>query len=487
MISSATLNALDPIVDLLYTDGVSIVPFPASMVAVAVASSKSSAFQMDESNNESFIDAWLKDLETDPLGMNTPAEIDGTLVVPLSLHTRTIEDGGRAIFEAADRTVAFVSNKLVPQVNCIIDAVNQRVEEAYRPVEEWQIVEAKFLPLYDHPAVKQILTQCEMGDMILPNLMAGRDYMIPVPPQDGKTVSDFLHTGLKSLEKALYATLRELDLDITTLYNSVFGGGGVVGPTRHAMEMRNLALCQLLLVYMLEENPWPGSGLSSAEWDLTMATVKSALSKSVAIYYEGGKLSENSDMLVQDVDYKNHKIYVESEIYGKWLDDSQANCPEILMGLAMLKESGVYTRDQANNMRDSALSAWSSYHASKQQAVESNRLSVLRVAILASMLEQLECTEANDLPPGKMRQTIANEMAEAVNKLNSYDVEDLSLKLIELVCCHLYPHTGCYQFAQRYHHISIENPQSSPEERELKAVIEFITDFTSAQIAVGKR
>lgn len=487
MISSATLNALDPIVGLLYTDGVSIVPYPSSMVAVAVAASKSSAFQMDESTNDSFIDAWIKDLETDPLGMNTPAELDGTMVIPLSLHTRTIEDGGRAIFEAADRTVSFVSNKLVPQVNAIIDAVNQRVEDAYRPVEEWQIVEAKFLPLFDHPAVKQILTQCDIGDMILPNLMAGRDYMIPVPPQDGKSISDYMHTGLKSLEKALYSTLRSLDLDITTLYNSVFGGGGVIGPTRHALEMRNLALCQLLLVYMLEENPWPGSGLSSAEWELTMATVKSALSKSVAIYYDGGKVSESSGMLVQAVDYNTHKIYVESAIYEKWLDDSQSNCPEILMGLAMLKESGVYTRDQANNMRDSALSAWSSYHASKQQAVESNRLSTLRVAILASLLDQLEATEANDLPPGKMRQTIANEMAECVNTLSSYDVEDLSLKLIELVCKHLYPHTGCYQFASRFHHISIQNPQSSPEERELKAVMEFITDFTSAQIVVGKR
>lgn len=487
MISSATLNALDPIVDLLYTEGVSIVPFPSSMVAVAVASSKSSAFQMDESTNESFIDAWLKDLETDPLGMNTPSEIDGTLVVPLSLHTRTIEDGGRAIFEAADRTVTFVSNKIVPQVNNIIDAVNQRVEDAYRPVEEWQIIEAKFLPLFDHPAVKQILEHCELGDMILPNLMAGRDYMIPVPPQDGKSVAEYMHTGLKSLEKALYSTLRDLDLDITMLYQSVFGGAGTVGPTRHALEMRNLALCQLLLVYMIEDNPWPGSGLSSAEWDLTMATVKSALSKSVAIYYEGGKISENSGMLIQDVDFTNHKIYVESAIYSKWLDDDQSNCPEILMGLAMLKESGVYTREQANNMRDSALSTWSSYHASKQQAVESNRLSILRVAILASMLEQLEGTEAGDLPPGKLRQAIANEMAESVNALNSYDVEDLSLKLIELVCNHLYPHTGCYQFAMRYHHISLQNPQTPPEERELQAVIEFITDFTSAQIAVGKR
>ena len=487
MISNATLNALDPIVDLLYTDGISIVPYPSSMVAVAVAASKSAAFQMDESNNDSFIDTWIKDLEIDPLGLAAPTVIDDANVIPLSLHTRTIEDGGRAIFEAVDRTVSFVSNKLVPQVNAAIGAVNQRIEDAYRPVEEWQIIEAKFLPLFDHPAVKQILEHCDVGDMVLPNLMAGRDYMIPVPPQGDKTIADYLHTGLKSLEKALYSTLRSLDMDINTLYNSIFGGAGIVGPTRHALEMRNLALCQLLLVYMLEENPWQGSGLSAAEWELTMATVKSGLSKSVAIYYEGGKVSEDSGMLVQAIDYNTHKVYVESSIYEKWLDDSQANCPEILMGLAMLKESGVYTRDQANNMRDSALSAWSSYHASKQQAVESNRLSTLRVAILASLLEQLEATDINDLPPGKLRQTIGNELADAVNQLTSTDVSDLSLKLIELICCHLYPHTGCYQFANRFHQISIENPQSSPEERELKAVIEFITAFTSAQIVVGKR
>jgi len=266
----------------------------------------------------------------------------------------------------------------------------------------------------------------------------------------------------------------------------VFGAGGRIGPNRHPIEMRNIALLQLLLVYMLEENPWPGSGLSAIEWEHTFAVLKHALSKSVGIYYAGGRQSEDIGMLVQDIDYKTHRIYVESNVYGKWLDESDANSPEVIIGLAMLKESGVYSAAQANDMAGSALTAWQSYHSSKQQSVESNRLSILRSSLLAVLVEQLENTEANDLPPGKLRPAIAQELADICRNLTSADAEDLGMLLVRLICKHFYPHTGCYEFAMRFNQIAQNEPNATADDWELKAVIEYITDFTAAQMVVGR-
>lgn len=485
MISDSTLNAIEPIMDLLYHDRVSLVPHPRSMLATLVASSKSGAFMMDESSRESFIDAWRKDLSFDPMGVSEPTKFDNELYLPNSLHSRTLDEGAHAIFAAAERTSEFTRTHVVRQVNACIDAVNSKLEDAYRPVEDWEIVETKFLPIWEHPIVREIVDSLSTGDGVLPNMMAGRNYAIPVPPQGEKTIADYMSSGQKSLDRVFMETLRSVGMDLITLYQSVFGAGGRIGPNVHYLEMRNVALCQLLMVYMLEDNPWIGSGLSGGEWELTMATTKQALGKAVAIYKAAGDLNASIDMLVQDVNYDTHKVYVEAAVYNKWLDATKENCPEVLIGLAILNESGVYTSEQANNLRASALAAWQSYHSAKQQATESNRLSIVREALLEVLLTELDGIEQNNLPPGILKPAIAQELAVAVRGLSSYDVKDVGMTLIELVCKHFYPHTGCYQFAMRYNQIASTEPNSTPEERDLKATIEYITDFTAAQVIVG--
>lgn len=486
MISEATLNAIDPFVDMLYTDRVSIVPLPSSMLAVAVSASKSAAFEKGESSKDSFVDEWLHDLAYDPTGINEPTRLDGATVLPQAVHSRTIDLGAEAILDATTRVAAFVRDNVVKQVNASIEKINTLVAEAYRPVEEWEIIEAQFLPIWDQPAVRMIVDSCGIDDGVLPNLQSGRDYAIPLPPQGEETIEQYLTTGQKSLEKAFYEALRRCDLDISTLYSSVFGSGGRIGPNRHPIEMRNIALLQLLLVYMLEENPWPGSGLSANEWEHTFAVLKHALSKSVAIYYAGGRQNEEIGMLIQDIDYKTHRIYVESNVYGQWLDESEANSPEVIIGLAMLKESGVYSAAQAKDAAGSALTAWQSYHSSKQQSIESNRLSILRSSLLNVLVEQLQNTEANDLPPGKLRPAIAQELADVCRNLTSVDAEDMGMLLVRLICKHFYSHTGCYEFAMRFNQIAANEPNATADDWELKAVIEYITDFTAAQMVVGR-
>ena len=485
MISDSTLNAIEPIMDLLYLDRVNVVPHPRSMLATTVAASKSMAFQMDEGTRESFIDAWRKDLAYDPMGVTEPTKFDNDVYMPNTLHGRTIDEGAQAIFSAVEKTTAFTRTYVVRQVNSCIEMVNSKLEDAYRPVEEWEIIEASFLPIWNHPIVKEILSDLDIGDGALPNMLSGRDYAIPLPPTGEKTIADFLNSGQQSLDRAFMETLKRVGMDLNTLYQSVFGSEGRIGPNRHYLEMRNVALCQLLMVYMIEDNPWVGSGLSGGEWDLTMAVVKKNLGKSVAIYRAGGELNSDINMLVQDVDYKNHKIYVEAEVYSRWLADSQENCPEVLIGLAILNQSGVYSIDQANNLRPSALSAWQSYHSSKQQAIESNRLSVVREALLETLLGELHEMDQSLLPPGVLKPTIVDQLSVAVRSLTSYDVKDIGMTLIELICRYFYPHTGCYQFAVRYNQIATTEPNSTPEERELKATIEYITDFIAAQVVVG--
>lgn len=486
MISEATLNAIDPFVNMLYADRVSLVPMPSSMLAVAVSASKSAAFEKGESSKDSFIDEWLRDLAYDPTGVNAPAQVDGVTVIPQTVHGRTIDLGAEAIFEATTKVASFVRDVVVKQVNGSIEKINELVADAYRPVEEWEIIEAQFLPIWEQPAVRAIVENCNMGDGMLPNLQSGRDYAIPLPPTDGQSIEQYMTTGQKSLEKAFYDALRHCNLDVPTLFASVFGAGGRVGPNRHYFEMRNVALCQLLLVYMLEENPWPGSGLSSVEWNHTFAILKQGLSKSVAIYHAGGRQNEEIGMLIQDIDYTTHRIYVEANVYSKWLDESDANTPEVIIGLAMLRESGVYSAQQASNLTASALTAWQSYHQSKQQSVESNRLSVLRSSVLAVLVEQLQATEANDLPPGKLRPAIAQELGEVCRKLTSSDATDMGMLLVRLICKHFYPHTGCYEFAMRFNQIATSEPNATADDWELKAVIEYITDFTAAQMVVGR-
>lgn len=486
MISESTLNALDPFVNMLYADRVAVMPLPSSVLGVAVAASKSAAFELGESSKESFIDKWLSDLAYEPTGLNEPTVVDGQTIIPQTVHGRTIDVGANAIFEATTRVAQFVREHVVKQTNECINRINALIADAYRPVEEWEIIEAQFLPIWNHPSVRMIVESCNMGDGMLPNLHSGRDYAIPTPPAENAPIADYLISGQKSLEKAFFEALRRCDLTVDSLYASVFGAGGRVGPNRHAIEMRNVALCQLLLVYMLEDNPWPGCGLSKVEWEHTFSTLKNALSKSVAIYAGSGHQNEEIGLLIQDIDYKTHRIYVEANVYNTWLDESEANTPEIIIGLAMLKESGVYSAAQARDMAGSALRAWQGYHNSKQQSVESNRLSVMRSSILSVLTEQLQNTDANCLPPGKLRPAIAQELGDVCRKLTSVDGQDLGMLLVRLICKHFYPHTGCYEFAMRFNQIASSEPNATADDWELKAVIEYITDFISAQIVVGR-
>lgn len=484
MISESTLNAIDPIVDLLYADRVNVVPHPRSILATLTAASKSAAFTMGNDNKDSFIDTWVSDMTEDTLGNKDNTEIDGTTYIPRSLHTATVEEAANAIFTATLNAVSFVRGTVIPQIMGAVQAVKEISDEAYRPVEDWEIVEAKFLPLWNHNIIKSIVSECKRDDGVLPNLRAGLDYQLPIPPAEDK-FSEF-QSGNSKLDDAFFKALSEIGLDLKTLYQTVFGQGGKIGPIRHALEMRNLALCQLLMVWMIEDKPWEGCGLTSTEWDHTIAIAKAGLSKSVAIYREIGELNQKDDLLIQDIDPKTHRIYVESDVYSEWLDENDANTPELLIGLALMNEGGVFSKDNARELMTSALSAWQSYHASKQQACESNRLSIQRSAIMAALVTLVNGMNNDDLPPSTTRVNIIDALTERVRNLTVDETVDMAALLIDLVCNTVYRHTSCYNLASRYLSVTQNEPNLTKEDAELKVVMEYIADFASAQLVIGK-
>ncbi|MGL5648993.1 MAG: hypothetical protein ACRDDY_14180 [Clostridium sp.] len=485
MISESTLNAISPIQELLYADRVTVATMPRSVLATIMASSKSAAFSMPNDSKDSFIDAWLADMTLDPLGNKDPVECDGVTHVPMSLHSRTMDEAAQAVFSCTLDAIKFVSGKVIPDIRKLIDKVDASVNDAYRPVEEWEIYEGSFLPVWETKIVKHIMSRASAGDGILPALRVNSDYPMVMLP-DGTSLYEHMSSGSKELDKTFREALNSVGMDINALFMTVFGPVGTVGPIRHTIEMRNLAMCQLLMIYMIEDNPWEGTGLSSSSWSKMCATLKSALTKTVAIYKSTSELNKKSNMMIVDIDYKKHRIYVESDVYNDWLDENQANSPERLIGLAMLNESTVFTAESATTKGAMAERAWASYHASKQQAIESNRLSIMRSSILSEIAAYLHDVSADDLPPGINRSMIVDKVTERMRGATLATISNLAELIIDIVSNDIYGHTGCYNLASRFNQVMVEEPNLSVEDAELKVVIEYITDFCSAQLVVGK-
>lgn len=484
MISEATLNALAPVQDILYADRVTLTPYPRSILATLMAASKSSAFACNDPKT-SFIDKWLDDMKCDSLGNTEPVEADGVTNIATSLHSSTVEEAAEAIFQSTLNAVKFVRGKIIPDVNRLIATIDGCVNAAYRPVEEWEIIEGAFLPIWKTKIVSHIVSRADMGDGVLPNLRVNVDYPCVIPPASGN-LFDYMMTGSKELDKAFRETLASINMNVEDLFMTIFGPVGSVGPIRHAVEMRNLALCQLLLVYMIEDNPWEGSGLTSSSWTSMCATLKAGLTKSIAIYRAMSESNKSTDMLVIDVDYKTHRIYVESDVYNDWLDESDANTPEHIIGLAMLHESVVYTKTSAAGKAEQAARAWASYHASKQQAVESNRLSLVRTAILSEIAVYLQTLNTEELSPGCSRASVIDCVADRMRNATLATIDNMPELIIDILCNDIFGHTGSYNLASRFNQVMSNETGLTNEDAELKVVIEYMTDFGSAQVLVGK-
>lgn len=484
MINESTLAAIDPLLTKLNAANVSLVAAPNTLLGALVAASNS-PIVCGYQGESGFTEAWLKSLEVDMVfgvaGRQVIPDENGNMqtLFGSSLHGESMHEAAEIVGNAVTTAMAFTRNVVKPICNQVIDDVALAMNEANAVAEAYEIVDVSPMDVWDNPVVVGALAKYEVFKMVKP--VKAADIPVLVAPAN---LDELLQSGNNSLDNAIASILKDTGLTSVQLFNTVFGGTADIGVLpRHYWLERNLMLAQFIMVSLLSDNPWSGIGLSGPRWSALASNLENSLGIACNLMRKMHQEDTANGTIVLGGDEKAQRIYVNAENYATWLEGT--GTPEIIIGgWLSTKSPYAMTPAKLESDREKFLNAWTSYHNTKQYANNTMRISKLRTAISSNMMAVIESIDPKTLKPGDTKVILVERIKERVNALKPYQMDDVGMTILHLVCDCFFPHTPSKGLLLRINSLCKEGAEG--EEAASQAAIEYIVDWLAAMVVYSK-
>lgn len=484
MINESTMVAIDPLLTKLNAANVSIVAASNTLLGAMVATSNS-PIVCGYQGESGFAEAWMKSLDVDMVfgvaGRQVIPDENGNMQTLFgnSLHSESMHEAADIVATAVKTALGFTRNVVKPICATVIDAVAAQMVEANAIAEAYEIVDVAPMDVWDNPVVVGALGKYDSFKMVKP--VKGTDVPVLVAPAN---LEELLQSGNNSLDNAIASILKETGMTANQLFNTVFGGTADVGqlPRSYWLE-RNLMLAQFIMVSLLSDRPWPGMGLSTVRWSTVTSNLELALGIACNLMRKMHQTDTASGMIVMGGDEKAQRIYVNAPNYAAWLEGT--GTPEVIIGGWISSKSAyAMTPAKLEDDREKFLNAWTSYHNSKQYNNNTMRISKLRTAMSSQLIAIIDTIDPKVLKEGDTKVQLVERIKARVNALKPYQMGDVGLTVMHLVCDCFFPHTPSKSLLLRINDLCREG--SEGEEAATQAAVEYIVDWLAAMVVYSK-
>ncbi len=475
MIDNIILTSVDKVSDKLTVSNVALTVGNSTLLGALVHAATTPVVD-NYPNTASWKDAWLKSISADTIAGTSSNFVigdsnDATTIVPASIFAESLHEATEIIANAVQSAMAATSTIVKPSILKAIETVQAQVNIKNKPVSPIEIIDVHLLPQWEHNVTQRLL------DRYKP--LIGTSYPRREIPRMEKpeNLDQILTSGSKDIDDLFNSLLKETGLTLTELFNSIFHSSENLGEWPKDWQIqRNVVLAQLLFVAIASENPWIGSGMSSAGWSGLFNGMANALGGLAAAMYERHLIDVKNRTLVYPT--SGEKLYVCGELYSQWLDEG--GTPEILIGLTLNRDWSHSDYAGLLENKDEFLKAWRAWYTAQQYKQESEHLAIVRSSVYRAL-----ATLISDADPAYLRTSksaLIDIASKAANGLEPQHCTDLGETLVRLVCDIVYPHYPAKRFIQRVGELVARGDE--PQVAQGLAIAEYINDWLCAQVGL---
>lgn len=299
-------------------------------------------------------------------------------------------------------------------------------------------------------------------------------------------------TGNNRLDNEIIEAFSKLDASvITDTYNLFFNYHAAnVGPETieqtNAFEQFNKALLGFLLARKLFDAVHAGAnGMNLASYQNQVAAIRDYCGALVHKALSGIDYDMKSERVIIGLDKQKRIIKVNALMFRQWLEN---NTEEAILG-CLVSERPYVTLPMITEKKEQLVEAWNNYRTyltlRKTQDNTNNLKNFIGNIIFVSISEGLTELENEYIKVNPNHVKTAQDLAsEFADKLTVNDLDNLPEVCLALVTkCRFY-FTSAYDILNGMHEVEKINPEISPREAALIAIIYYVTDFFISQVKV---
>lgn len=484
MISRETLNAIYPIVEKLDASKHLLIPSEVSPVHALNTAAITPIVDMHE-DETGFEEAWLESLQRSPalgaVGVNETETDAGTQVtINLSMYSRTLDEGAELLAMSVRSAMKHARTVASPTINNVIDLMNEYMEDVTIVPEPYEIVDIDLAPVWENPVVQNALSNHVTSSRSLERSKIKR---VDAPDN----LEEHLVTGAVGFDQAFQASLRHSGLTANEVFDYLFNGNNALTAMVHPFyQSRNRTVIAYLMASILLDKPVPNSGMSSYEWETQLQSMVNVLGEGCNFIYQAHQSDLDSNVLHYDTDIVNGKVYLNTVIYDKWLNEG--GVPEIIIGAVMNQQnnpSEVLSYSALLERKDVLIHVWNNYHASKRILEDNKRLDKIKNGLYACLIKTIDEMQTVDLPDLAVKENLCTRAKEHVAEVNNHHINDMGKLCMDIVCDVLFYHTPSKYLLNRISDRCEEG--MSTDEAATAVMMEYITDWVASGLGVVKQ
>lgn len=484
MISRETLNAVYPIVEKLDATSHLLIPSETSPIFALNDAAITPVVDMHE-DETGFEEAWLESLSRSPVlgavGANETETDAGTQVtINLSVYSRTLDEGAELLAMSVRNAMKHARSVASPTINNMIDLMNEYMEDVTVIPEPYEIVDVELAPVWENPVVQNALSNHTVSSRSLDRANIKR----VVAPEN---LEEHLITGAVGFDQAFQTSLRNSGLTALEVFDYLFNGSSALTAMVHPFyQSRNKTVIAYLMASILMDKPVPNSGMSGFEWETLLQSMVNVLGEGCNFIYQAHQSDLDSNVLHYDTDIVNGKIYLNSAVYEKWLNEG--GTPEIILGAVMNQQnnpSEVLSYSSLLGRKDILINVWNNYHASKRILEDNKRLDKIKNGLYACLIKTIDEMQNADLPDLAVKENLVTRAKEHVAEVNNHHINDMGKLCMDIACDVLFYHTPSKYLLNRISDRCEEG--MSPDEAATAVMMEYITDWIASGLGVVKQ
>ena len=296
-------------------------------------------------------------------------------------------------------------------------------------------------------------------------------------------LDSYISNSNAALDKAYSECLQEAGLTSQQVWESIFSGRGSIGSEADASwSKRNLVMCQFLMCSGLLNNPVPGSGLSLTAWETLMRKLCIALANLANFIWKAEKQAIEFNVLVRDFDAKSGTVYLNREVYNKFLE--QGGAPELIYGAILGKSYKDLNFGTLLSEKDKLIRQWNAYHASVQFQKEQQYTARVKEVLVKNLINATLTIKDDILPPNTTVVALQKRAKDVVGKIQLYSTKNISELAMKVFCEVLLPHTPTYFILAHINEQLAQSPDITAEEAASNTMIEYIADWIASAIII---
>lgn len=484
MISREVLNSVYPIVEKL--DGAShlLIPSEASPVYALNEVATTPIVDIHE-GEEGFEEAWLKSLSRSPVlgavGINETETDAGTQVtINLSMYSRTLDEGAELLAMSVRNAMKHARSVASPTVTDIIDMMNEYMEDVTVIPEPYEIVDVGLAPVWENPVVQNALT-----NHVSKVRSVERSKIKRLAAPDN--LDEHLVTGAVGFDMAFKQSLRESGLTTVEVFDYLFNDSSALqGVSYPFYKTRNRTIIAYLMASILLDKPIPDSGMDGMEWETTLHTMVNVLGEGCNFIYQSVQSDTDANILHYDTDTVTGKIYINSSVYDKWLNEG--GTPEVIFGAVMNQQnnpSELLSYTAMLERKDVLINVWNNYHASVRILEDNKRLDKIKNGLYACLIKTIDEMQSVDLPDLAVKENLCTRAKEHVALINNHHINDMGKLCMDITCDVLFYHTPAKYLLNRISDRCDEG--MAPDEAATAIMMEYVTDWIASGLGVVKQ